>query len=79
MERYVLFHVYAEENTWFLTDLRYYERPDVPWILHFGSGRQIEDAMVFTNKEKAEKIVAILSNQLDDNDLGEQWFIKEIK
>ena len=62
IEKYIVFEM-IEEKKWIISDIRYYERPDVEWILHYGSCLDPKDAMVLNNKAKAQNIAHILNEQ----------------
>ena len=78
MEKYVIFHT-IEEKIWYITDIRYYERPEIDWILYWGSGLDIKDAMVFHSKIKAQKIAAIMRDQKDDHGKFDEMHVKELE
>ena len=62
MESYIIAEM-VEEKKWIISDIRYYARPDVEWILHWGSCLDPKDALIFTSKLKAQKVVEIINNQ----------------
>ena len=78
MEQYVIYQT-IEDKTWYVTDIRYYERPDVDWVLYWGAGLDLKDAMIFNSKEKAQKIAAIMREQYDDHGHSDNMQVKEMK
>lgn len=79
MEKYVVFQEPSKDSIWYVSDLVYYPRPEVDWVLFPAECHEIMNAMVFTNRIKAEKIALILSDQFNDFGENTQYEVMETK
>ena len=65
-------------NTWYVYKLNIYEFPDSNWVLGETSTQQKKDAMRVC-RGKAERLVRILNEQIDEEGYSSHWKMEEVK
>lgn len=65
-------------TAWYLCSIELYPHEDCEWVLGSSCIQLKEKAMVFKNREKAEKIAEILNTQFDEMGGHNNYKIEEI-
>ena len=78
---FIIAHNVGKDIIWYTSEVYYQDEtcPENYWVLGMVCSQQKEKALRFTNKNKAEQVAKILSDQEDEYGYKAKFYVKEEK